>query len=241
MRHNKRINADPGLARSGFLNANLNNTRHFDEPTRALGRLCADRSASLPNMVDKQWEEFLDPSVMRPRLITAAVYIASFELLKDRLIGRIREFMILPHEDHEQYKADVLSRNRSPVYASLDWLLEMGAVSEADIATFGKIKDCRNELAHELLDLIGTSGLPSELPTRYNEMVALLRKVETWWIKEVDIPTNSDFDGREVADADILPGPVAGLQLLRDVALGSEQESRGHLRALWRAQNHRDA
>jgi hypothetical protein len=189
-------------------------------------------------MVDKQWEEFLDPSVVRPRLITAAVYIASFELLKDRLIGRVREFMT--HEDHEQYKADVLSRNRSPVYASLDWLLEMGAVSEVDIATFDKIKDCRNELAHELLNLVGTSGLPAELSMCYEEMVTLLRKVETWWIKEVDIPTNPDFDDREVADTDILPGSVAGLQILRDVALGSEQESRRHLRALWRAQNHRD-
>jgi hypothetical protein len=71
-------------------------------------------------------------------------------------------------------------------------------------------------------------------------MVALLRKVETWWIKNVDIPINSDFDGQTVEDQEIIPGPVMGLQLLRDVALGSEDESRKHLQALRASQNHRD-
>ena len=187
-----------------------------------------------------QWEEFLDPAVMRPRLITAAVYIASFELLKERLVERIREFMCPPGLDDGEYESDVLKRNRSPLYASLDWLREMGAIDESDLASFESIKRCRNQLAHELLSLVGSDGLPPEVPKLYDDMVALLRKVETWWIRNVDIPTNSEFDGQTVEDHEIVPGPVMGLQLLRDVALGSEQESRKHLQALRALQNHRD-
>jgi len=44
-----------------------------------------------PN-VKHSWEEFLNPEVMRSRLITASIYIAGFEAFKDAVVGRIRDF-----------------------------------------------------------------------------------------------------------------------------------------------------
>ena len=56
-------------------------------------------------------------------------------------------------------------------------------------------------------------------------MVRLLRKIEKWWIVEFEIPINSDFDGKEIDEDGIVPGPVMMLQLMFDVALGPEQEA----------------
>ena len=83
----------------------------------------------------RAWEDFLDPEVTRPRLIGASIYIAGFEVLKDSIVGRIRDFFWIGSDESTDridpnYQSDVLSRNKSPVYASLDWLKEMGAVTD---------------------------------------------------------------------------------------------------------------
>jgi hypothetical protein len=179
----------------------------------------------------KSWDEFLNPDVMRPRLISVSIYIAAFELLKDSIVERIRGFFRSGFTEDGDivdpgYQSDVLSKNRSPLHASIDWLVEMGAIAAADVAAFDRVKTCRNRLAHRLLHFLGTEGMPLDFEKCFQEMVGLLRKLELWWITQVDLPTNPDFDGREIEEADIQPGPVLMLQLLCDIALGSEEQSR---------------
>lgn len=180
-------------------------------------------------MSESEWRDFLNPDVTRSRLLVASVYIASFEFLKERIVSRIKNFLVFPHSDSEErYKDEVLSRNSSPVYASLDWLKENGAISESDIETFDRVKGCRNELAHGLSDIISTDGLPEELPERYHELVELCRKIEVWWVVEVEIPTDPQFDGQNIDPEEVLPGPVAGLQMLHDIALGEEGQRKSY-------------
>ncbi len=46
-----------------------------------------------------------------------------------------------------------------------------------------------------------------------------------WWIREVEIPTNPDFDNCEIVYDEIVPGQIIALQLMCDIALGSEDIS----------------
>jgi hypothetical protein len=182
-----------------------------------------------PN-VQRSWEEFLNPKGLRPRLIAASIYIAGFEVLKDVVVGRIRDFFWTGFDESgdkidPKYSSDVLARNKSPVYASLDWLKAMDVISDADVHVFNRAKDCRNTLAHDLLSTLGSQGLPDEFDERFAEMVTLLRKIEVWWITNVEIPANPDFDGQEVDEDGIVPGPMMTIQLLRDIALGDEKQS----------------
>lgn len=182
--------------------------------------------------VKQPWEEFLNPEVTRPHLIAASLYIAGFEALKDSIIGRIRSFFWTGFDQggekiDPEYETDVLSRNRSPVYASLDWLQEHKAIDEDDLQIFDNVKRCRNTLAHELLSIIGSSGLPDEFDQSFEDMVALLRKVEVWWIVNFEIPINNDHDGTEKVNEDaIVPGPIVSMQVLMDIALGDEERSK---------------
>ncbi|HLL90585.1 MAG TPA: hypothetical protein VK324_14890 [Tepidisphaeraceae bacterium] len=125
-----------------------------------------------------------------------------------------------------QYETAVLRRNRSPLYASLDWLKENAVISDADIGAFNRVRTCRNVLAHRLLTCVGTDGMPPDFESSFEEMVALLRKIQPWWIIDVELPTNPDFDDTEVDESGIIPGPVMGLQLLHDIAHGSPDRSR---------------
>ena len=181
--------------------------------------------------VRRSWEEFLNPEVTRPRLIAASIYIAGFEVLKEAIVDHIRDFFGMGFDESgdtvdPRYHSDVLARNKSPVYASLGWLKEMNVINDADICVFDCVKACRNTLAHKLFSTLASEGLPPDFEQRFTEMVELLHKVEVWWIVNYEIPINPDYDGRHIDKEEIVPSRLAGIQLLRDIALGDEKRSR---------------
>ena len=189
------------------------------------------REESMDHNVRRSWEEFLNPEVMRPRLIAASIYIAGFEVLKEAIVDHIRDFFWRGFDESgdnidPRYQSDVLARNKSPVYASLDWLTEMNVIDDADMRVFDRVKACRNTLAHKLFSTLGSEGLPSDFEQRFTEMVALLHKIEVWWITNFEIPTNPDYDGSDINEEGIVPGRLMGIQLLWDIALGDEERSR---------------
>jgi hypothetical protein len=196
--------------------------------------LLATLNENMDPNVRQSWEGFLNPEVTRLRLIAASVYIAGFQSLKDTIVGRIRDFFWTGFDESGEkidpkYQSDVLARNRSPVYASLDWLKERDAIDEADVVAFGRVKKCRNKLAHELLSTLGSDGLPPDFKECFHDMVALLQKIEVWWITNVEIATDSDLVGSDINADGIIPGPVIGIRLLCDIALGDEEQSRFYL------------
>jgi hypothetical protein len=180
--------------------------------------------------VRQSWERFLNPETLRSNLIVASIFLAAHETLRQSIIERIRDFYTTGFDSSgftvdPKYHAEVLSKNRSPVYASLAWLKESHAIDEADVEAFDRIRQTRNEIAHEITQML-TRGIPDDYLLRFHEMVNLLAKIEKWWIVNVEIPTSPDFDGEEIDEDGIMPGPVMTIRLLLDIALGSEQESK---------------
>jgi len=176
------------------------------------------------------WERFLNPEILRTNLIVASLFITAFEMLKDSIIGRIRDFFTGGFDENgwivnDNYKTKVLSLNKSPLYASLEWLKGMNVIDDEDIEEFNKIKNCRNEIAHEIANFISKGPKIDPLPL-FSKMIDLLHKIEKWWILNVEIPTNPDFDGQGIDEDGIVPGQIMTLRLLADIALGSEEESK---------------
>ena len=176
------------------------------------------------------WEKFLNPDTLRTNLILASLFVTSFEMLKESIIGRISDFFTDGFNEKgwiisDKYQSEVLALNNSPLYASLEWLLSRGVISENDIIEFNKVKKCRNDLVHEIVNFISKDSSINP-QTQFLKIYELLNKIETWWILNVEIPTNPDFDNKEVDGEGIIPGPVMTLRLLIDIALGTEEESK---------------
>lgn len=184
-------------------------------------------------IVNQQWEQFLTPEIVRDRLISTSLYITAFEMLTESVIGRLRSFYVMGLNQEgdivdEEYETSVLSRNKSPLYASLDWLIENQVVDKSDLDAFERIKSTRNLLAHELPSLV-LSGVDLKHIERFHELIALLRKIEVWWVVNLEIPTNPDFDGKEIDEEGIVPGPVLMIQIMLEV-IGGNEEYLKHLR-----------
>ena len=191
--------------------------------------------------IQESWERFLNPDELRPTLMLASIYISTFEILKDSIISRIKDFYWTGFDENGEiidpnYKTEVLARNNSPLYASLAWLKESEAIDDSDIEKFNLIKKQRNDIAHQMFRML-SNGLPLEFTERFNEMVALLNKIEKWWIA-IEAETglfNIDEQGRlvdaDITDADLneaIPGPIVSLKMLIDIAIGPDEKSRDY-------------
>lgn len=176
---------------------------------------------------EDQWERFLNPDVVRPSLFLATMFITTFEILKDSIVDDICSFYTNGFDAHgptidPKYQSEVLSKNKSPLYASLQWLREHDALDEEDLVTFKKLNNTRNLLAHQLFSVV-TGQIESTHEAEFDVLVALLRKIGVWWIVNVEIPTNPDHDGQEIDEDGIVPGAVLSLQILIQVASGSTE------------------
>ena len=185
--------------------------------------------------IDQVWEEFLSPEVLRGKLITASLYLAAYEMLKNGIIGRLKDFYTFGFDGQGEridprYKHEVLGRSPSVLYASLSWLRERGAIGQDDFAKFEELKECRNRIAHDMLSLVITGADFGHLRL-LSDLFALLKKVEAWWIVNVEIPTSEDFAGVEIDEEGIIPGSVMTVKMMLDIALGYEAEATAYLKA----------
>ena len=175
----------------------------------------------------ERWERFLDPDVVRPSLFLATMFITSFEILKDSVVDRICGFYTNGFDENgplvgPEYQTEVASKNRSILYASLHWLREHEVIDDGDLEVFEQLKRTRNQLAHQLFASV-TGQIESHHEAQFEVLVALLRKIEVWWVVNFEIPTNPDFDGQEIDETDIVPGAILSLQMLIQVASGNTE------------------
>jgi hypothetical protein len=69
-------------------------------------------------------------------------------------------------------------------------------------------------------------GLPEELPTKLSHLLELRIKIEKWWILNIDIPTNPDFDTMNEINEDSIMTPTQMLnKLIFDMLSGDEKKA----------------
>ena len=134
----------------------------------------------------QKWEEFLNPEVLRFKLVTASLYLTAFELLKDSIINRVEGLYTIGYDEGEAdvssaYGTEVLALNKGRLYASLLWLKKQSGINDADLVAFEGLRACRNAVAHQLLRIIA-GDLEVAIEEQFPALVSLLRKIEVWWI-----------------------------------------------------------
>ena len=129
---------------------------------------------------NEQWEQFLNPAVLKERLVSVSLYVTGFEILKDSIIGRIRSFYSTGFDSNgeildEKYKTNVLPKGKSVLDASINWLSENGVIDQDDIQAFERIRTTRNSLVHQLPSMVAYSGprlppIPAKVATTRGEV-----------------------------------------------------------------------
>lgn len=179
--------------------------------------------------VRQSWEKFLDPQSLRSNLIACSLFIVAWETFSNAVIDYLHSFYHLAHDSDDgpiaqAYQARVLDRHKSRLTASLLWFQEMGAIDQKDLELVDRIRQHRNELAHELPKYLCTADASVDTAL-FNELIELTAKIGRWWVLEVEVPTNPDFDNQEIDALGVQSGEMWFLELLLKIATGGEAES----------------
>ena len=177
----------------------------------------------------KSWAKFLDPDSLKSNLISASLFIAAFEVLQSSVMDPLKGFFSLGFDVtgvqiSPKYGTEVLSRHKSPFRASLLWFRESGAIDDLDLELVDKIRDHRNELAHQLPKYIATVGAEINLQL-LQSTCDFVAKIDRWWIKEIEMPTDPDMTPERLDatnESDITSGNMMFLQMMTKIAAGDD-------------------
>lgn len=180
----------------------------------------------------QSWAKFLNPASLKSSLIVASLFLAAYETLRNSIIEHIRN--LFTHGFNEngwsidpKYQADVLSRHKSPLRASLLWFREMNVVDDSDIDLVDRIREHRNQVAHDLPKFIATIDADINVEL-IGAILQLVTKIDRWWVRAIEIPTNPVFDDQDVdciPDNEITSGNMLFLQLMIQVATGEDGDT----------------
>jgi hypothetical protein len=169
-------------------------------------------------------DKFLNPERVKSNLILSSLYLSAYELLKSAIINNIKDFFTFGFDADgkpiidKKYNEQVRQVNGDLLWASCLWLEMNGVISHDEVEQVVRLRNHRNQIAHELPRLLIDSGLNLNIDY-FVHIRQLLEKIEVWWILNFEIPSNSDFDGVEVDPQEIMPGRVVALDHLISIVL----------------------
>ncbi|MDU6743874.1 hypothetical protein [Peptoniphilus harei] len=174
----------------------------------------------------------LDEKRLKFNIHFASLYILYYECLKDSLIELPKSFFcnhtefkdgnIIVHES-EEYKENVRNLDYHIENASFKWFIIVGAVSEADYFSFEKLRKFRNKIVHELLFCL-SNGFNKYEVKYLVELIEIYRKIEKWWINEVEIPTSGDIHGPYDSE-NVISGQGLILEIIQDILINDGKDS----------------
>lgn len=86
------------------------------------------------------------PENMQLSLMRVGTLLTGWEMIRSTIIGNVKDFFY----DDSDYQRDVSSRG--PIFdASTSWLIDMEALTDSDVLTLRRLREHRNEVAHEIM------------------------------------------------------------------------------------------
>lgn len=168
------------------------------------------------------WEKFLNPDKLKTNLIQASLYLAAYEIFRNGLLDKLRDFYA--HQCRpdatgevrsvisEAYKKEVIALYpKDEFHACCLWFVSGGAIDQNDLNQIEKIREHRNSIAHELPKYVSSADRNIDLSSLLS-LIGFVKKIDLWWLKEVDLPTDSDYTAEDIASIDW--NQVIGLKTL---------------------------
>lgn len=174
----------------------------------------------------------LDEKRLKPNIHFASLYVLYYECLKDSLIDLPKYFFcnhtefkdenIIVHES-EEYKENVRKLDAHIENASFKWFIMVGALSEEEYATFKKLRKFRNKIVHELIFCL-SEGFSEDEVKYLVELIEIYRKIDKWWINEVEIPISGDIHGPYDSE-NVISGQGLILEIIQDILIDDGKNS----------------
>jgi hypothetical protein len=149
--------------------------------------------------------------------------------LKERLRSidpsLVEHFRDSYQEEVNEYEKEVGikldDRDKLGLMPSCKWLQRQNVLSEDEVDDIRKIRDHRNEIAHELPELLIGEGFDIQVE-HFQKIRSLIHKIDVFWARSdvfFDINSLDEVDVQDVPDDQIVSGRDAILSLITDTVV----------------------
>jgi hypothetical protein len=169
----------------------------------------------------KRLQDKIQPETVATALVRAGAFLTGYELVKTAIVDEAKGFFI-PGFDQDglthskDYETKVLPLGKNAFEASVNWLVQMEALTQDQADSLDAIRSHRHELAHELARFIVDPDADVSVD-RLTEMQGIMRSLDRFW-GGINVDTNPDFDGADVDRDNIVSGSGALLTYLLQIA-----------------------
>lgn len=185
------------------------------------------------------FENICDKDILQTNLTSMALFIGIYEHLEDTVLEHV-EFLLC-EEAHvnekgkwkykysEEYIERIKKRivdeqgNKNELKATMLWFVDEGAITQDDYATFLKLKALRHSFAHEMTKHFW-EGPREENALAIVQLMELYRKIEKWWINEIEIPTTKDFPLDDYDREGVTSMALFTFEMMLNVLYGDKSE-----------------
>jgi hypothetical protein len=147
------------------------------------------------------------------------------EMLKSldpTLVKRFREGSQKEVDEYENEVGTSLDdRDKLGLIPSSKWLQRRGALTEEEVEEIKRIRDHRNEIAHELPEILVGAGFDIQLE-HFQRIRTLIHKVDVFWARNdifFDINTLDEVDVQDIPDDGIVSSRDAILTLITNTVV----------------------
>lgn len=187
------------------------------------------------------WMKLLNPDQLKSNLIQCSLFLTGYEILRSLIIDYPKSFYTHGHKRDEStgelkvilsesYKTKVLALHpKDQFHASCLWFKDMGALTDDDLVIISAIRHHRNYVAHETSKILA-EAIHAVNKGMVDNLIDITKKIEMWWIKEIEIPSNPDFDHKNIDDINwesTFGGSSFMLGLIMSIFEGDDQYLRG--------------
>ena len=169
----------------------------------------------------KRLQDKIQPENVATALVRAGAFLTGYELVKTAIVDEVKGFFVqgfdqdrlIPSKDYER---KVLPLGRNVFEASVNWLVQMEALTQGQADSLDSIRSHRHELAHELARFIVDPDADVSVD-RLTELQGFMRSLDRFW-GGINVDTDPDFAGVDVDRDDIVSGSGALLTYLLQIA-----------------------
>ena len=178
------------------------------------------------------FQNVCDKNALQENLTFIALYIGLYESFADTVESHVESFFCndafldkngkIRYKPSEEYVEEIKNRsvddkgNHNTLKSTMLWFVENGALTQDDYRLLLELKQLRNSFAHKMPQDLW-SGLYEEHAKALGDLLSLYRKIERWWIVEIEIPIAGN-DVPEGYDAD---GVTSGILLTFDMMINT--------------------
>ena len=179
-------------------------------------------------------ENVITPENLQLTVSFTSLFVLVFECFKDMVINRPKEFFCtskiefkkdkIVYYETEKYKREVRKLAKKPFEASLRWFSNHKVITESDVNNVLSIELRRHSFVHELYNIVH-NGISDEDIIFLTDLISIYKKIDSWWIYNVEIDWDEIKDPDDVNMDDCISGSLMMIDVMINILLKGEGET----------------